>query len=382
MKIEIKGIEFSNKGAELMLHSIVQMLDEQLPHYELVLSPGYLLPYQQRAKLGAWQKFSFQCLGVDWTWLGNLAPLGLRRQLRHFGIVVEKDIDVVLDASGFVYSDQWGSQRLKQTLNQLKRLDRYQSKYIFLPQAFGPFQQPENIHLMQQIISHAGLLIARDEQSLGSLKEVDTTAAAEKIKCFPDFTPLLDPIDTILSFELPEKFVCIIPNNKMFAGKSVESKNMYLDFLAKAIVSVESMGLMPVLLNHEGEKDYDFCLDLLKQLENKAVFLSGLSTFETKKVIGLSVFCVSSRYHACISSLSQGVPTIATSWSHKYEALYNYYQHSEYLMSVSDSAILKEKMEQIVSDKTVISSQLLKQAEIHKATNRQMWRLIFNTVCQ
>ena len=60
MIIEIKGVEFNNKGAELMLLSIIAALDERVIDYELVLSPGHLLPYLKRAKLGAYQKFGFK----------------------------------------------------------------------------------------------------------------------------------------------------------------------------------------------------------------------------------------------------------------------------------------------------------------------------------
>ena len=216
MIIEVKGVEFSNKGAELMLLSILQMLDLEFAEYDLVLSPGHLLPYQKRAELGAWQKLSFQLWGLDWTWLGNLAPAGLRRLLRHFGIVVEKDIDVVLDASGFVYSDDWGSHCLQQTLSQLKRMKKYNARYVFLPQAFGPFHNPKNRRLMQQLIEHAGLLLARDEQSFCSLKEIDISDTPEKIKYSPDFTPLLEPKAISASLDLPDNYVCIIPNNRLF----------------------------------------------------------------------------------------------------------------------------------------------------------------------
>jgi colanic acid/amylovoran biosynthesis protein len=167
----------------------------------------------------------------------------------------------------------------------------------------------------------------------------------------------------------------------MFADKPIEFKQCYLNFLTEAIEVVECLGLNPVLLNHEGEKDHGICLELLARLENKPIFLSDLSALETKRVIGLSVFCLSSRFHGCISSLSQGVPALATSWSHKYEELYRDYQCPDYLMDVSGSAaVLKDKMEQIVADRTAISLRLLKQAEAQKTTIREMWTEVFKTI--
>lgn len=380
LTIEIKGVEFNNKGAELMLHSIIQMLDQQLGDYRLVLSPGNLLPFEKRAKVGAWQKFSFTLLGLDWTRLGNLAPAGLTRLMAHFGIVVEKDIDLVLDACGFVYSDKWGPKRLQQTLNQLKRMAAQGHRYIFLPQAFGPFENPKNSRLMAKIVKHADLVISRDDHSYQSLKRFD---AMNRVKCFPDFTPLLNVSDVQLTLPspLPERFVCVIPNNKMFGDKSAGSKEIYLQFLTDAILAVESLGLTPVLLNHEGAKDQKICQTVIDRLASKPLLLSGLDALQVKKIIGQSVFCLSSRFHGCISSLSQGVPALATSWSHKYEELYRYYQCDDYLLDVNSSIDeLKDKMAEVLAQRETKSEQLLVLAKSHQSLSTKMWQEVLEVM--
>jgi colanic acid/amylovoran biosynthesis protein len=50
LNIEIKGVQFSNKGAELMLVAILEQLDKELGDYQITLSPGTHLPYQKRAR--------------------------------------------------------------------------------------------------------------------------------------------------------------------------------------------------------------------------------------------------------------------------------------------------------------------------------------------
>lgn len=380
MIIEIKGVEFSNKGAELMLHSIIQVLDQQLDDYELVLTPGHLLPYQKRARLGAWQKFSFKQFGLDWTSLGNLAPAPVRRLLRHFGIVVEKEIDLILDASGFVYSDKWGSHRLLETAKLLKRIGKHNTRYIFLPQAFGPFKNSKNAALMTQLIGKAEWAIARDEDSYQSLKALGDS---KKISCYPDFTPLLDTSNVVLPLDLPKQFVCIIPNNKMYAHQDLALETRYMAFLKNAVLSVEALGLTPVVLNHEGEKDRKLCLRLLESLpdDNKPLFINGLEAAQVKKVIGKSVFNLTSRFHGCVSSLSQGVPALATSWSHKYEQLYRYYQCEDDLIDINQTQEqLQHKMAQLLDNHTELSAQLDKRAQAHKATISQMWTEIFDRV--
>ena len=388
MYIELKGVEFSNKGAELMLHSIVQQLDQHFDDYELVLSPGHLSPYKQRARLGAWQKFSFTLLGVDWTALGNLAPKPLRRLLRHFGIVVEKEIDWVLDASGFVYSDKWGPAQLLETLAHLKRIRKHGGRYLFLSQAFGPFANSKNAALMTQLIERADLVIARDDDSLKSLLALGDKA---KIACYPDFTPSLDTTTVSLPLQVPRDFVCIIPNNKMYKHKSLGHKKRYLAFLVEAVQSVEALGLTPVVLNHEGVKDRQLCAELIDLLPHKPQFDYGLDAPQVKKLIGMAVFNLSSRFHGCVSSLSQGVPTLATSWGHKYEQLYRYYECEDDLLdvylpdtSLQDKAQPQSKMQQvmaqILADRDVRCTALKQRAKAHQQSIDQMWSEVIERI--
>lgn len=381
MKIEIKGIDFSNKGAELMLHSIIDALDRYVKDYELVLTPGFLLPYQKRAKLGAWQKFSFTKFGFDWTALGNYLPAAMVNQLRHFGIVVEKEIDLVLDASGFVYSDQWDAPKLKQTATHLGRL-KNGCRYVFLPQAFGPFNKPKNKALMAELIDRSDLVVARDDYSFNALNEVKSS---DKILNFPDFTPLLDAADAQLPEDLPQRFAAIVPNSKMYPKHDKERRQAYIDFLKNAVSVIQSLGLSPVLVNHEGGKDAQLCRDLLSQLSTKPRFYDGLDVLVVKKLLGNSVFNLSSRFHGCVSGLSQGVPTLATSWSHKYEQLYRFYQCPEHVIKV-DSQVdeLEHKMTQLLEQLEQLEQleplqqQLQDRAAQHKAMVEKMWTLILS----
>jgi polysaccharide pyruvyl transferase WcaK-like protein len=398
MKIEVKGVEFSNKGAELMLHSIIQLLDRELGQYQLVLSPGHLLPYEKRARLGAWQKFSFNLLGCNWTWLGNVFPAPITRLLGHFGIVVEKDINMVLDASGFVYSDKWDDSRMLDTLKQLKRMAKYNQRYVFLPQAFGPFLRKKNRACMSEIIKLADCVISRDQQSFEALKGLtvagsstaDSNATNLNVMQYPDITPLMDVFDVVPQVDLPERFVCIIPNHKMLGSRDDAQYNenceRYFQFLLAAVANVEDSGLTPVILNHEGAKDEKICRTLIERLNRllqgkrpeakKPLMISGISALEVKKVIGLSVFCVSSRFHGCVSGLSQGVPVIGTSWSHKYEELYRYYLCSDHVVDIADIEVLKAKMTHVIVHRDDLSRQLLQQAQLHKQTTREMWQQV------
>ena len=76
------------------------------------------------------------------SWIFKYIPKRTRVHIKNkWGIVFEADIDLVLDASGFAYGDQWGVINLINTSNEILRLKNRGAKYIFLPQALGPFEK-------------------------------------------------------------------------------------------------------------------------------------------------------------------------------------------------------------------------------------------------
>ncbi|MDZ7901618.1 MAG: nitroreductase family protein [Rheinheimera sp.] len=160
--IEVKRVQFRNKGAYLMLLATLQGLQTLGLSFQLVLSPGPNLPYLERAKLGAWQKLSFRRYNFDLTpWFGKL-PNALRQFARRYGLVTEADVDVVLEAIGFAYGDQWPLQFLQNTAREVVRYHKAGKPFIFMPQAFGPLTPPPAKAAMVDFIQHATAIFVRD----------------------------------------------------------------------------------------------------------------------------------------------------------------------------------------------------------------------------
>jgi hypothetical protein len=74
-----------------------------------------------------------------------LVPAGIREQ---YGVVLDKEVNVVLDAAGFAYSDQWGPDLSEELARSSKRWKKQGSKVILLPQAFGPFRDQVTLSLL------------------------------------------------------------------------------------------------------------------------------------------------------------------------------------------------------------------------------------------
>ncbi|KAF7775492.1 hypothetical protein PCIT_a1694 [Pseudoalteromonas citrea] len=309
INIEIKGVQFSNKGAELMLVAVLQQLDKHLDEYQITLSPGVNLPYEKRAKLGAWQKLSFRRGNLDLTGLFGKLPGVIKRFLKRFGIVTEADIDVILDTSGFSYGDQWPKRDLKNAVKEMKRFQGGRKLYIVLPQALGPFDRADIRAEAEQFVNSAHLIFPRDEKSY---KACLAFSKNNNLQQSPDFTAsVICPV----SPQSLDNVVCLVPNNKMVSryhnDEAHQKESIYIDFWCYIIEFFSKKGFKVVLLNHEGKEDLSLCHKIQSQSSINTELLDGLSALEVKGYLGQCHAVISSRFHGCISALSQGVPCLA-----------------------------------------------------------------------
>lgn len=377
MLVEIKGVQFVNKGAELMLHAVLQQLQQQLPGAEPVLLPGVQSPYRARAVLGAWQKLSLQKGTFEHNWLSHHIPLRLRHYLQQrFGFVTEADVDVVLDASGFAYGDQWPASSIQQLAGQLRRFAKAGKSYIFLPQAFGPFSRAADRRLLAETLPLASLICARDEQSYQYLAEL--LPNHDNLALFADFTNLV-AIDPMV--EVQANTALLVPNANMLSKKSAEPAwiGRYVPFLASTAQRLHALGYQPIFLNHEGNADQRLIEQVLQVTEVNYPVIQEPDPVRVKSIIAGSSIVVSSRFHGCVSALSQGVPCIGTSWSHKYQALFADYLQSEALVGPDASADLVGQLAVDLPQKCR-SEQVVQRRDSLMQQSSAMWQRVFQAL--
>lgn len=390
LNIEIKGVQFSNKGAELMLIAILEQLDQHLDDYQITLSPGPLLPYQKRAKLGAWQKLSFRRSHFDLTGAFGKLPIKLLALFKRYGIITEKEIDVIIDASGFAYGEQWGTRSLKHALNEIIRFKKTGRKYIFLPQAFGPFKQDNYKKLAHDIFSQADLVFPRDKESYNAIINCDQKLLQKpEISISPDFTCLVQPGALVEreSTKSGKPIICLIPNNKMVSkfhhGDAKKDQHSYINFFKVVANFYRENGWQVSLLNHEGKEDKELCNQIAIELSDDAdiTILSDLSALNIKAYIGGVDAVISSRFHGCVSALTQGVPCLATSWSHKYQMLFSEYGLAENVIDFKmvDRVLVKvlEEFNDNLAHQRLLS---IEHAKIVKEQSRHMWKQVFSVL--
>lgn len=369
--IEIKGTGFINKGAELMHHAILQKISEHFHNATIVMAPDtQTAPYYNRARLGHYQKFWFCFRGIQLGYCGPLIPKKLRNL---YGIILDKEIDVVLDAAGFAYSDQFGIDNSVKLAKACKKWKKKGTKLLLLPQALGPFTSHKIKESMKIITDHAEIIYARDKISYDHITSV--VGKQPHIQMAADFTNLVDGI-------IPETFnpqnesICIIPNDRMLKKTSHQESDSYLAFLTTCIDYLQKNGKHSFFLIHEGTDDHNIAESINKMLSKAIPVLIESDPIKIKGIIGSCHATIGSRYHGLVSALSQGIPSLATGWSHKYAMLFDDYQFPEGLLNATASRIeIIEKIDFILNKKTYneIKTKLNTHAKRLKIQSSDMW---------
>jgi colanic acid/amylovoran biosynthesis protein len=131
-------------------------------------------------------------------------------------------------------------------------------------------------------------------------------------------------------------------------------------------------------LNHEGALDYELCKDINSKLTEPLDIISPETALEVKGVIGHCKLTICSRFHGCVSSFSQGVPCIGTSWSHKYEQLFNEYGMQKHLISSNlESNQISLLINDLYAEFTYVKSTIASFSKKYKDQSTSMWNKLF-----
>lgn len=379
MIAEIRGVQFDNKGAELMLHAVVQKMTEWNEKNIVAMRPK-VGSFSQRSQLGlyqlVWSDKKFPLVGSSFNSFLNVIPQKTKKSL---GITTYSDIDAVLDASGFNYSDQWGAEKSAKMADLAKKCRKEGKKVILLPQAFGPFENPDIRKAFTEVVKNSDLIFARESISYQYLMELGVESS--HIKIAPDFTNLLkgsvpDYFDTNF------KRACIIPNTRMTDKTSEEVSNNYTHFLETCIKHFISKELKPFILVHD-TTDQKLAFHLKEKFGESLEIILESNPLYIKGILGNCYAVVSSRFHGLINALSQGIPCLASGWSHKYKMLLKDYDSPECLIaSINSTEEIEQKIDLIINEPN--RSQILKRVKDASLEQKKlvsdMWDEVYNVL--
>jgi len=369
MLVKVLGIGRPNRGAELMLSAIEQQFHSRHPNVTIVTETTtdlfvrllFLLNRKLRVPL-------FPYFIID---IPSYIPTPLRR---FFRIISDADVDVVLDASGFAYGDQWGPEKLYQRLIYGSSALRSRGQKLFvLPQALGPFTDPKFSDYLHSLVNFAEAVLPRDQDSYNYLNAI----VGERSNVFqcPDFTNLVAPE---IATQLPGD-VAIIANSKMIEMAAVSKSSTYIKVLAQTCNQLFEEGRKPFFLNHEGKSDRAVIDSVVALIARPVDIVEPVDSLQLKSIIGGCDYIISARFHGLASALSQGVPCIAMGWSHKYIKLMEDYGVERFLIPV-DVDKVHSSISEMETDRLTVVDQINSRSEYLKNRVSEMWSKVFESI--
>ncbi len=368
--ILVNGVGPYNKGAELMLCAIAEQLRRVLPQARLCVPLGIGdHPWRAEHNLGS-ALVPLDCTHREW-WVQRALNDRIRN---HLGLLRERDVHGVLDASGFHFGDNAAPLRYVWAVTRMiERWRRNGAPVILLPQAFGPFRRPAIRYASRRALHAANLVIARDNESHAHAAALLLDSERAKLLLAPDFTNLLHGL-LPPGFTPSPRMVGFIPNRKMLSQTAPAVREAYLPLLRRCIRRARDAAFEPLLIVHETRMDRPLCETLAREEQTR--LLDDPNPLHIKGVLGACAFVVGSRFHGLISALSQGVPCLGTAWSHKYVHLFQEYGCPELLASpAAPAAQVDALLDRLLDDasRARCAAIVAARAQTLRAQSEAMW---------
>ncbi|WP_167604637.1 polysaccharide pyruvyl transferase family protein [Maribellus sediminis] len=382
MIVRIEGVGGVNKGAELMLIAAIEELERRYNDPVIVFCNFNQKSYIRRTLAYLMKKYilkrnsrsPFDEIRSTNRLLETLPLISYNKNMK---------VDLILDAGGFQFSDQFdnSSKSFSKQIERLRLAKEQGSKIIFLPQAFGPFNDSLSVSNIKSISKYADLFIAREKVSWDYLVKV--LGNDLKVKVFTDFTNLVEgEVESELLAKV-ENRICLIPNTKMMTHTNGNRGKKYVEFFLDLMNMLYELKEPFFLLNHEGFADLKLCKELKRKANIPNIQIVNIEDAKVVKgIIGRSKFVVSSRYHGVASALSQAVPVYATSWSHKYNLLFNDYDIDQGVLNFMNGKESLKIIETALNKKELLEyrQRLLKVIPNVKRQTNLMWDSVFSLI--
>ena len=377
--ILIDNLGFVNKGDQLMIESVVKMIKKHRPNAQIVLSrdafyqnPNYCIQngiYPLQPKRGGLKKIRYD--------------LAINLLINKLWLITPDMVDVILDCRGYHLGDPWIKNPLEgelgyseYLLNYYKQFSKPSCKLILLPQALGPFRNEESKKCIKIVADRAMRIYAREKVSYMHLEQNLPTMS--NVSMCPDFTCLHYPNETA-PIQIPKDYVLIIPNSRMVDQTSDKVSTNYLFFLKTITEHLSNLGENVYFLNHEGIDDERLLQELNLILQQPLPIITKQTGIDIKKLIMDSKLLITARFHGAVSGLTQGVPTLCTSWSHKYAELLHEHQCDCNLLNVLDVDDAKNIISDALKNPHKYSSKVGCVENVETGVTR-MWEEVFSPI--
>lgn len=360
MKVAIIGSAFSgNKGASAMLESSIQHLSERNPDARFILLSMYprsdaeLNPYPNVTVRDASPlRLGVLINGAALLWR-LLPPLrkAIAKAVPEVGALA--GADVLLDEGGITFVDGRGKYVIYNVASILPAMF-VKTPVVKVAQALGPFTEPANKLAARLMLPRVAAIISRGAITHEHLLDAgfDTNVHDGADLAFTlqvsdaDIQAAKASVDT--SFFDGGDVVGVSPSAVL--RNSAEARGE--DYVAEVADQIDyitgELGRPVFLVAHSARanttkthnNDLPTCREIYQRVAHpdKVLYVDDeLSSQSLRYLISLCDVFVASRFHAMVSSLASGVPTLVIGWSHKYREVLDMFGQAEFAVGHADA---------------------------------------------
>ena len=368
MQFAIEGYDPSNYGDLLMAAASMKLANAAVPNSRFFLPRDIPLPpdiVPDPAEQISWGKPSARRY-ILW---------GRRKSIRKYRVsepARSMSGSVVLYCCGYIFGDFWPKDWIEGLAEDFAALRRNGNKIVLMPQSFGPFGRPELAEVSLRALENVDLIWARDSESFAYAKKL---APHLPVASLCDYTGALSEArETSYS----ENRICVVPNVKILEKYGDTAKGRYFDLISKIckLISEENRCSIEIL-RHTATADNRIAAELAHVLAPlRAKLIQPLDCYDAKRFIANSRFLLSSRFHALVNGLTQGVPSLAIGWTHKYDGILEMYGQQKYSL-LPDAPRWDGIIEDFLNNETSIRAELgARQSSIEASIYPQISRAI------
>ena len=355
------NVTVGNLGVRALTHALIEQLLEAYPHASINLvfgdrQPGVLRvaggqsPRPVRVvnfRLSPKSRPTEHLLAIlALAMCYRLLPISaIRRWIRRVSPMLDvlSEADLIGDIrGGDSFSDLYGVKRLVVGTLPIAITRLVGQRYVLLPQTYGPYQTLIGRMIARWTIRGADQVYSRDEEGLGTVRELLGPGGPEGgiVQPCPDVALALAPrqarreqIDPPLPPRSSAQLIGLNVSGLLYIGGYTRDnmfglRSNYQNMVYKLAVTIlERPGthllLVPHVLGRESETDQAACESLFEELTalfqgRVHVVRGNYDQSEIKHIIGRCDFLYGSRMHACIAALSQGIPAVGIAYSKKF----------------------------------------------------------------
>lgn len=357
MKVAIIGSALSgNKGAAAMLESAVHHLTERHPDVEIShlsmypRSDAELNPHPNVRVLNASPvRLGIVINGAALTWrILPFARQRLERAVPEVGALAQAD--VMLDQGGITFVDKRGKYLIYNVASILPAL-MVRTPVVKCAQALGPFQTWSNRTLAKAFLPKMAAIVSRGavtQSHLDSLGLRNTTAGADLAFTLDVTEADAAAADDLVATSFFERAdaVGVSPSQVLRTAADKRGDDYVQQVVDQIDYLTETMGRPVYLVAHStrpNDKLHNNDLPVCRLIHarvaspGKVLFPEfELSPQQLRSLIGRCDLFVASRFHAMVSSLATGVPTLVLGWSHKYREVLDMFELAPWALPEAD----------------------------------------------